>query len=140
LHSVPQPEANRAPTPLELACADPMRPCLLDNALVGDPELKQVVSHTYEAGLRGYVGNDVNRGALNWNFGVFHAENADDMINVASPLPGHQFFQNAGSTLRKGIEAGISYQRNRWSVFANYTFVDATFLSPLIAEASTESD
>ena len=27
-------EANRAPTPLELGCADPMRPCLLDNALV----------------------------------------------------------------------------------------------------------
>ena len=49
-------EANRAPTPLELGCADPMRPCLLDNALVGDPPLKQVVSHTYEAGLRGHFG------------------------------------------------------------------------------------
>jgi iron complex outermembrane receptor protein len=48
-------EANRAPTPLELGCSDPLRPCLLDNALVGDPPLKQVVSHTYEAGLRGAV-------------------------------------------------------------------------------------
>jgi iron complex outermembrane recepter protein len=29
--------ANRAPTPLELECSDPERPCLIDNALVGDP-------------------------------------------------------------------------------------------------------
>ena len=45
--------ANRAPTPLELACADPVRPCLIDNALVGDPNLQQVVSYTFEGGLRG---------------------------------------------------------------------------------------
>ncbi|HXN89236.1 MAG TPA: TonB-dependent receptor, partial [Methylocella sp.] len=44
-------EANRAPTPLELDCADPNRPCLLENSLVSDPPLKQVVAHTYEAGL-----------------------------------------------------------------------------------------
>jgi len=45
--------ANRAPTPLELACSEPTRPCLIDNALVADPPLQQVVSYTYEAGLRG---------------------------------------------------------------------------------------
>ncbi len=28
-------------------CSDPVRPCLIDNALVGDPNLKQVVSHTF---------------------------------------------------------------------------------------------
>ena len=33
--------SNRAPTPLELACADPVRPCLIDNALVGDPPLRK---------------------------------------------------------------------------------------------------
>jgi iron complex outermembrane recepter protein len=125
-------EANRAPTPLELGCSDPMRPCLLDNALVGDPPLKQVVSHTYEAGLRGHYGTDVKRGVFNWNLGLFRARNADDIINVASPLPGHQFFQNGGDTLRRGIEAGMSFQWDRWNVFANYTYVEATFLSPLI--------
>jgi iron complex outermembrane receptor protein len=125
-------EANRAPTPLELGCADPLRPCLLDNALVGDPPLKQVVAHTYEAGLRGSFGSDSKQGVLNWNLGLFRAQNSDDIINVASPLPGHQFFQNGGNTLRRGIEAGLSYQRGPWSVFANYTFVDAIFLDPLI--------
>ncbi len=125
-------EANRAPTPLELGCADPMRPCLLDNALVGDPPLKQVVSHTYEAGLRGSFGSGSKQGQLNWNLGLFRARNADDIINVASPLPGHQYFQNGGDTLRRGIEAGLSFQWDRWNVFASYTFVEATFLSPLI--------
>src|SRR5215475_12623422 len=46
-------EANRAPTPLELGCSDPNRPCLIDTFLVSDPPLKQVVAHTFEAGLRG---------------------------------------------------------------------------------------
>jgi iron complex outermembrane receptor protein len=124
-------EANRAPTPLELGCSDPMRPCLLDNALVGDPPLKQVVSHTYEAGLRGRFDIGDKKGLLTWNFGVFHAENTDDIINVASPLPGHQYFQNGGNTLRQGIEAGLSYRWDRWNVYSNYTWVDAIFLNPL---------
>ena len=36
-------EANRAPTSIELGCADPTEPCNLPNALVSDPPLKQVV-------------------------------------------------------------------------------------------------
>ena len=122
-------EANRAPTPLELACADPLRPCLIDNALVGDPDLQQVVSHTIEAGVRGHF--DLAKGLLNWSFGVFHALNTDDIIGVASPIPGHEYFQNAGNTLRKGIEADLSYKWDRWNVYANYTFVDATFQNAL---------
>jgi iron complex outermembrane recepter protein len=46
-------EANRAPTPLELGCSDPARPCLIDNFLISDPPLKQVVARTFETGLRG---------------------------------------------------------------------------------------
>jgi iron complex outermembrane receptor protein len=124
-------EANRAPTPLELGCADPMRPCLLDNALVGDPPLKQVVSHTYEAGLRGRFEIGSRKGVLTWNAGVFHAENTDDIIGVASPIPGHQYFQNGGNTLRQGLEAGIAYKDPRWNLYANYTYVSATFLNSL---------
>ena len=121
--------ANRAPTPLELACSDPMRPCLIDNALVGDPPLQQVVTHTYEAGLRGQF--DIDKGQLNWSMGAFHALNINDIINIASPIPGHEFFQNAGDTLRQGIEANLTYKKDRWNVYANYTYVDATFLNAL---------
>src|SRR5262249_21622817 len=85
--------ANRAPTPLELACADPNRPCVIDSALVGDPPLQQVVTYTWEAGLRGQF--DIATGHANWSVGYYHALNTSDIINVASPIIGHSFFQNA---------------------------------------------
>jgi iron complex outermembrane recepter protein len=119
-------ESNRAPTPAELSCADPLRPCLLDNFLVADPSLKQVVGHTYEAGIRGNFG-DAKFGRVNWSFGLFRTVSNDDIINVASALTGHGFFQNAGTTRRQGIEASASYRSDRWNVFATYSYVDATF-------------
>jgi iron complex outermembrane receptor protein len=122
-------EANRAPTPLELGCADPMRPCLIDNALVGDPNLNQVVSGTFEGGVRGHF--DVAKGLFNWSLGAYHALNVNDILAVASPIPGHEFFQNGGNTLRQGIEADVSYKQDRWTAYANFTTVDATFRNAL---------
>ena len=43
--------ANRAPTPSGSFCAGPENSCSLANFFVGDPELKQVVAHTLEAGF-----------------------------------------------------------------------------------------
>ena len=117
--------ANRAPTPLELGCSDPLRPCLIDNALVGDPPLQQVVTYTGEAGLRGHFG--VAGGQVNWTLGAYRALNTNDIIDVASPISGFESFRNAGDTLRQGIEANASYKAGRWNVYANYTSVDATF-------------
>ena len=132
--------ANRAPTPLELECSDPARPCLIDNALVGDPPLKQVVTYTYEAGLRGQF--DAAGGHVNWTLGAYHALNTDDIIDVLSPqsvLIGHEFFQNAGDTLRQGIEANASYKWDRWNVYANYTYVDAAFQSNLLLPSTVNA-
>src|SRR6202035_4023587 len=64
-------EANRAPTPLELGCADPAHPCIVAAFLVSDPPLKQVVSRTFEAGLRG--SRELNFGTLRWKLGGFRA-------------------------------------------------------------------
>jgi iron complex outermembrane recepter protein len=125
-------EANRAPTPLELACSDPIRPCLIDSFLVADPSLKQVVAHTFEAGIRGKADFGRANGQFAWSLGAFHTRSDDDIINVASPLPGHGFFQNAGTTLRQGIEASVAYKQERWTAYANYTFIDATFQSVLL--------
>jgi iron complex outermembrane recepter protein len=122
-------EANRAPTPLELGCSDPTRPCLIDNALVGDPDLKQVVAHTVEGGLRGHL--DIAGGAFNWNAGVYRTLNVNDILSVASPIPGREFFQNGGNTLRQGVEAAASYKLDRWNAYANFTYVDATFRDAL---------
>ena len=79
-------EANRTPTPLELACSDPLRPCLIDSALVADPNLQQVISYTVEAGLRGQF--NVAQGLVNWTVGGFRALNTNDIIAVSSPIAG----------------------------------------------------
>jgi len=124
-------EANRAPTPAELACADPVNPCLIESFLTADPPLQQVVSQTYELGLRGKLaswGKDQN---LQWSAGLFHALNVNDIIAVASPIQGRGYFRNAGDTLRQGVEAGLRYTEKRLMFYANYAFVNATFQSPL---------
>jgi iron complex outermembrane receptor protein len=123
-------EANRAPTAAELACADPARPCGLDNFLVSDPALKQVVAHSVEIGLRGSR-PAAGDGRLAWNLGLFRTESDDDIINVASTVTGRGFFQNAGVTLRQGLEAGFSYRGGSWLVHGDYSLVDATFQSAL---------
>jgi iron complex outermembrane receptor protein len=121
-------EANRAPTPLELACADPARPCLIDNFLVADPPLKQVVASTWEAGLRGSIDLGARNGRISWKLGGFHTTSEDDILQVASEITGRGFFQNVGATLRRGIEASADYRSARWSAYASYNYIDATFL------------
>ena len=123
-------EGNRAPTPAELSCADPARPCTLANLFVSDPPLKQVVTHTYEAGLRGRF-EAFGAGRITWNTGLFRTDSEDDIINVASPIVGRGFFQNAGTTHRQGVQAGAAYRGEPWSVYADYAYIDATFQDAL---------
>lgn len=122
-------EANRAPVAAELACADPLHPCLITSFLTADPALKQVVSRTEEAGLRGEITALGNNQRIDWSLGFFHTINSDDIINVASPIAGRSSFQNAGQTQRQGIEASIDYRSDRLFLFASYNFTDATFQS-----------
>jgi iron complex outermembrane recepter protein len=124
-------EANRAPTPAELACADPDNPCLIESFLTGDPPLKQVVSHTWEAGLRGELTSFGPKERIDWSFGLFRALNVDDIVTVAAPTSGRGFFENAGDTLRQGVEASITYRAERAMVYANYNYTDATFRTPI---------
>jgi outer membrane receptor protein involved in Fe transport len=123
-------EANRAPTPLELGCADPAHPCIIAAFLVSDPQLKQVVSRTVEAGLRG--SKELNIGTLGWKVGGFRAQNTDDILAIPSPvLQGFGYFQNVGSTRRQGIEAEINLRSSTLQLYASYVLVDARFLDTL---------
>ena len=123
-------EANRAPTPLELGCADPQHPCIIAAFLVSDPSLKQVVSRTVEAGLRGTRELDI--GTLGWKIGAFRAKNTDDILAIPSPaLQGFGYFQNVGSTRRQGIEAQVNLTSKTWQLYASYALVDARFLDTL---------
>jgi iron complex outermembrane receptor protein len=123
-------EANRAPTPLELGCADPAHPCTIAAFLVSDPTLKQVVSRTVEAGLRGTKELDI--GTLAWKLGAFRATNTDDILAIPSPvLQGFGYFQNVGSTRRQGIEAQVNLTSKTLQLYASYALVDARFLDAL---------
>ena len=109
-------DANRAPTPAELSCAGPANSCSLANFFTGDPNLKQVVSHTLEAGLRGTVGI-AEDGHLNYNLGLFRSNLDDDIIFVNSVTLNRAFFTNVGQTRRQGLDASIQYKTPRWSAY-----------------------
>jgi outer membrane receptor protein involved in Fe transport len=127
-------EGMRAPSPIELACADPIHPCALPNAFGGDPNLQKVISHTWEGGVRGHVSEN-----LNWNAGVFHTENSDDIQFIASNSSGNGYFQNVGNTLRQGIELGLNGKIDKFSFVVNYSFIDATFQTPFTESSNSNS-
>ena len=54
-------QGSRAPTAIELGCADPANPCSLPNALASDPPLQQVVTGTWEAGRAWETGGFLSR-------------------------------------------------------------------------------
>ncbi len=116
-------ESNRAPTPVELTCADPDDPCRLPNAFLADPPLEQVVASTVEAGVRG------SGRYLDWSLGVFQSTNRDDIIFIsAGPFTNSGFFDNVGETSRDGVELmlnGTVGSRASW--FLNYTWLRAEF-------------
>jgi iron complex outermembrane recepter protein len=130
-------ESNRAPTPGELTCSNPRTPCILDAFLVADPTLKQVVSQTFEAGLRGRLTPAPIPGELHWNLGVYRTNAYNDILLLATQVNGFGFFSNVGETRRQGIEAGLSYNWHKWTVNLNYSYLDAVFLDNLTLSSNS---
>ncbi len=123
---------TRTPTASEIECSNPLTPCLLPTNLAGDPpNLKQVVAHTLEVGVRGNIpAASSGAGTLSWNLSAFRTQLDDDIYGIATSVS-TGFFQNIGATRREGIEAGLSYQSVAWSAYLNYSYVNATFESAL---------
>lgn len=98
---------------------------------MADPPLDQVVSRTFEAGVRGQFVTD-NGARIDWSVAPFLTMNEDDILFVSSgSLIGSGFFQNAGNTQRVGIEAGIEGATSLFSWFLRYAYVDASFSDEL---------
>jgi iron complex outermembrane receptor protein len=122
---------NRAPTPSEIECSNPLQPCLLPTNLAGDPpNLKQVIAHTAEFGARGQV-TFANRGTLAWNASVFRTNLEDDIYGISTSVS-TGFFQNIGATRRQGVETSIRYQDAQWAIYGQFSYIAATFRSPLV--------
>lgn len=127
-------EGMRAPTPVELSCADPNHPCALPNAFGSDPDLKKVVSRTWEGGVRGRLNK-----TLSWNAGLYRTENSDDILFIASNASGSGYFQNVGNTLRQGIELGMQGKLEKFSFAVNYGYTNATFETPFTSSSQANS-
>jgi iron complex outermembrane receptor protein len=116
-------EGMRAPTPIELSCADPLTPCRLPTDFLADPILKPVISKTFEAGVRGKLNND-----FSWNMGLFQTRLKDDIQFISS---GNSFnlgyFDNVGETQRQGLEFGVGAKFDKLNLSANYQYLRATF-------------
>ncbi|MBK1612365.1 TonB-dependent receptor [Rubrivivax gelatinosus] len=127
-------QGTRAPSPIELGCSDPDNACVLPNALQSDPPLKQVVTRTAEAGVRG------RSGGLRWNAALFASENRDDLLFISNGRAAG-YFKNFGKTRRQGLELGASRSSGALSWQLAYNWLRATFESPacLVSEANSSA-
>ncbi len=127
-------ESNRAPTPLELGCSSPENPCQIDNFLVADPPLKQIVARTFEAGFKGSnaIAWAAAPGRLDWSVSGYRTENYNDIYSVPSEVTGYGYYVNAGNTLRQGVDVSATYTTDRWDAYASYSYIQATFLTPVL--------
>jgi len=125
-------QGNRAPSPIELGCADRANPCSLPNAMQADPFLKQVVTQTLEAGARGQAGR------WRWNATAFRADNRDDILFVGTSTSAG-YFTNFGRTRRAGLELGTAVELGKLELRADYGLVAATYQSAACVRAENNS-
>jgi outer membrane receptor protein involved in Fe transport len=114
-------EAMRAPTAIELACADPARPCALPTGFNGDPALPAVIAHSIELGARGTL---LRR--LTWNGALYRTLVTND-IQFIYGTSGLGYFAAVGKTERRGFELGLSADLGLAQLSANYGYVAATY-------------
>jgi iron complex outermembrane receptor protein len=126
-------EANRAPTPAELSCAGPSDACSLANFFVGDPDLRQVVARTYEAGMRGRFG--LKSGVMSYSLGLYRTDLDNDIVFINSPTIGRAFFANIGGTRRQGLDADLQFKSGHWTGYAAYAHTEATYQSGFVESA-----
>ncbi len=129
-------QGMRAPTAIELTCADPQAPCKLPNEFLADPPLAKVVASTIELGARG-------RGReTTWSAAVFRSELRDDLAFIASGAGASNagFFQNVGRTRRQGLELAATQRFEPITVSIRYNLIDARFRSTFEAESPNNSE
>src|SRR5581483_5879809 len=129
-------QGMRAPTAIELGCADPQAPCTLPNAFSADPTLRAVVAATVEAGGRGRLGKSAT-----WNAALYRTDLDHDIAFISTSTNGSSagYFANVGRTRRQGAELGIVERWRAITAEARYSFVDATYRSPFDERSEANS-
>jgi outer membrane receptor protein involved in Fe transport len=129
-------EGMRAPSPIELTCADAAAPCKLPNIFLADPPLRKVVARNVEAGARGRIG-----AVTQWALAAYRTELLDDIQFIASGSGAVNagYFQNVGRTRRQGFELWGGTRLGETSLNLRYSHTDATFRSEFTAASSNNS-
>lgn len=129
-------EGMRAPTAVELTCADPDAPCKLPNDFLADPPLHEVVSKTLELGARGTAAT-----VWHWSASVYRTRLQNDIqfISAGAGATNAGFFSNIGTTRRQGVELDLRAQWQPVSFAVRYTFLDATFRSGFFESSPANS-
>ena len=115
-------QSNRAPTVIELGCADKAHPCMLPTGLQADPYLKQVVAQTIEGGLRWKNSQDYNLAVS-----VYQTDNKDDILFIASGTPGLGYFNNFDKTRHQGVDISASKTWGTVRMNTSYSYLKATY-------------
>ncbi len=129
-------EGMRAPTPVELTCADPNAPCRLPNSFLADPPLEKVVAKTIEVGARGKFNPK-----LGWSAAVYNTDLDDDIQFISAGGAGINagYFDNVGKTRRRGFELGTTLAVGDLTLLANYSYVSATYESSFTINSPSNS-
>lgn len=94
--------------------------------------LKPSVSQQYEVGLKAKLGEDTRLNAA-----LFQITTEDELV-VQQSSGGRTTYQNAGRTLRRGLELGLESQLSeQWSTHLAYTRLQATYDSDFVSGGNT---
>jgi iron complex outermembrane receptor protein len=88
-----------------------------------NPDLQPERATNYEVGLKGSAGRRVS-----YSLALFHADVEDQLIGFAAAGIERVYFENAGSSVHDGIEAGISaLVAPGWTASLAYTYSNFKF-------------
>ncbi|WP_237394834.1 TonB-dependent receptor [Methylacidimicrobium sp. AP8] len=128
-------ESFRPPMPGEITGANPAIPVILPVAQLGDPVLSPVLAQTFESGFRGSLAP----GNVDWALSFYRTGISNNIMFEQTGHSAAGFFQNIGEEQNQGVEITIqgSYKKLTW--FANWSFLEATFQSPLVLQNAVSS-
>lgn len=114
-------QGNRVPTVIELGCADPGKPCRLPVGLQSDPYLKQVISRTWEAGLRGKLDGG------EYSLSLYRTANRDDILFLSAGPSRQGYFSNFGRTRHQGFDATFAHRSGDLAMRGAYSYLEAEY-------------
>lgn len=129
-------EGMRAPTAIELACADPSAPCSLPNDFIADPALNPVIARTAEFGTRGKFGD-----RSKWSASVYRTtlDNDIEFISSSGATASTGYFQNVGQTRRQGLEVAANTVIGKLGIGMSYSYIDASYQTPFVEQSASNS-